>query len=104
SRTEVITIHKHILEPEFQWVNAQLCSQDIHGTLRSPDRLHRSKATESTIGRQVCIYAMGIDPDMWNAIWSNGSIAHLLGHTWSTVSIGPCIDPAFNPLSNKSPI
>ena len=47
---------------------------------------------------------MGIDPDMRNTIWPNGSIAHLLCHAWPAVGVGSCIDPTLDSLCNKSAI
>src|SRR3989442_5821644 len=47
---------------------------------------------------------MGINPDMRNTIWPNGSIPHLLCHTRPTVGIGSRIYPALDVFCNKGTV
>src|SRR5947209_11617965 len=104
SRAELVAIHEYILEPEFQGVHTQLCSEYIHGAFRGPNGLHGSISAEGPVRRQVCVDAEGVDPNLWDTVWPNSSITHLLSDARSTIGIRACIDPADNPFCDQRAI
>src|SRR5260370_33019688 len=93
SRAELVAIHEYILEPEFQGVHTQLCSEYIHGAFRGPNSLHSSISAEGPARKQPCVDAEGVDPNLWDTIWPDSAITHLFTHPPPTLAIPPYIHP-----------
>ena len=88
TRGEQFAPAQQIFEPQLQRVEAQALRHDVHLRLVGPGELRHTVTTEGDTVDRIGVDGMGIDVQVWNAIWSASGIPSFLHHAWPYVRIG----------------
>src|SRR5687767_12459520 len=85
---ESLPLIESMLHAKFDWICAKGAGNYIHLRVVSPNHLPHAKAPESARRNMVRVNAIGVDPNVRDAVRPGGSVSRFVHHPRPDLRIG----------------